>query len=304
MAGVRLDRELPGGWNPPDLSGLVACVTGSSYGVGRGICEVLGQCGATIYLTGRSTRERHTSSAAWTIESTAELVENAGGNAIPVVVDHTVEDDVGRLFARIQDEQGSLGLLVNNVWQWGRPYETYWAPTSEQPIERWDAMFTVGVRGHLLATKHAIPLLAGQAGVIVSTQERPGNDQHFGQNIVVDSAAVAVQRMVRYLARELDDQQITALLVYLGWVRTVNMGMGFDLGQARMSEAELNAMTQSPHFVGRAIAELAADGQVHQMNGRTIYCGDLAVEYGFTDVDGRLPAYDGGEIHDRTEGER
>lgn len=288
--------ELPGGWNPPDLSGLVACVTGASYGVGRGICEVLGQCGATVYLTGRSTRGRLSSSTTWTVEDTAELVDQAGGRAIPVVVDHTVDDEVRLLFERIRNEQRSLQLLVNNVWQWGHPYDTYWAPTEDQPIERWDAMFTVGVRGHLLAAKYAIPLMVEQEGVIVSTQERPGDDHHFGHNIVVDSAAIAVQRMVRYLARELGSQGITVLLVYLGWVRTVNMGMGFDLDQADMSESDLVAVTQSPHLVGRAIAELVADEGVSQKTGRTLYCGDLAVEYGFTDVDGRVPAYEGGEL--------
>ncbi len=153
---------------------------------------------------------------------------------------------------------------MNNVWQWGEPYETYWAPTAQQPIERWDSMFTVGVRGHLLATKYAIPLLAKEAGIVVSTQERPGDDEHFGHNIVVDAAAVAVQRMVQYLARELDDRP-------------------------GMSRADLIAVTQSPQFIGRAIAELAADEAVHDKSGRTIYCGDLATEYGFTDVDGRVP---------------
>lgn len=284
---------MPGGWSPPDLSSLVACVTGASYGAGRGIGEVLGQCGATVYLTGRSTRD---SSAQWTIEDTAALVDEAGGDAVPIAVDHTIEDDVRRLFDRIGRDRGSLGLLVNNVWQWGRPFESYWAPTAEQPIERWDAMFGVGVRGHLLATKYAIPLMVDRGGLIVSTQERPGDDEHFGDNIMVDSAAVAVQRMVQFLARELDAQRITAMLVYLGWVRSVNMGMGFDREEAGLSEAELISRTQSPHLVGRAIAELAADPDVGQKSGRTVYCGDLAVEYGFTDVDGRRPAYGGGEM--------
>ena len=160
-------------------------------------------------------------------------------------------------------------------------------------------MFGVGVRGHLLATKHAVPLMADGGGLIISTQERPGDEGHFGDNIVVDTAAVTVQRMVRYLGRELVDRRITTLLVYLGWVRTVNMGMGFDRERAGMSEADLVARTQSSHFVGRAIAALAADDRVHEKTGGTFYCGDLALEYGFTDVDGRLPAYGGGEMTDR-----
>jgi NAD(P)-dependent dehydrogenase (short-subunit alcohol dehydrogenase family) len=139
---------------------------GSSYGVGRGICEVLGQCGATAYLTGRSTRMRPGQPPRWAVEDSAQLVTAAGGRAVPVVTDHTSDDQVRSLFDRVRADHGSLDLIV-------------------------------------------------------STQERPGDDEHFGQNIVVDSAAIAMQRMVRYLARELSAKKIAALLVYLGWVNPV-----------------------------------------------------------------------------------
>jgi NAD(P)-dependent dehydrogenase (short-subunit alcohol dehydrogenase family) len=283
-------------WSPPDLDGTVACVAGASYGVGRAVAEVLGQCRATVYVTGRSTRQRPTRSRRWTVEDTADLVNAGGGRGIPVETDHTSEDAVKSLFRRIEVEDRGLDLLVNNVWQWG-PRENYTAPTWDQPLSRWDAMFRVGVRGHFLTTRCALPLMLPRPrALIISTQERPGDADHFGQNIVVDAAAVAMQRMIEYLGKELADTRVAAMLVYLGWVRTVNLGMGFDLDEAGISRAELEAMTQSPYLVGRAIAELFADDEMKTKSGKTLYVGHVPVEYGFTDVDGRIPGYDGGEL--------
>lgn len=282
-------------WSPPDLREIVACVTGASYGVGRGIAEVLGECGATVYVTGRSTNERPRRSERWSVEETAELVRVAGGTGIAAAVDHTQDAEVAQLFARIDREQSRLDLLVSNVWQWG-PADTYLAPTWQQPVSRWDAMFGVGVRSHFTATQQAIPImLAHQGGLIVLTQERPGDAERFSQNIVVDVAAVAMRRMVEYLARELEGEDITALLLYPGWVRSVNMGMGFDPARAGMSPEEFLAQTQSLHLIGRAVATLAADAGVGSKSGRAIYAGDVAHEYGFTDVDGRVPPYGGTE---------
>jgi dehydrogenase/reductase SDR family protein 1 len=155
-------------------------------------------------------------------------------------------------------------------------------------------MFGVGVRSQFVTSRMALPLmLRNHQGVIVSTQERPGDDDHFGQNIVVDAASVAMQRMTRYLARELDGSGVTALLVYLGWVRTVNMGMGFDRADYRMSEADLVSQTQSPALIGRGIAMLAAEPNVAAMSGQVLHAGALATRYGFTDIDGRVPPYEG-----------
>jgi NAD(P)-dependent dehydrogenase (short-subunit alcohol dehydrogenase family) len=281
-------------WATPDLSGAVACVAGASYGVGRGVAEVLGQCGATVYVTGRSTRDDPMKDKRWTVEETAELVDSGGGRGIPVKADHTSEDAVDSVFRRIAIERGGLDLLVNNVWQWGPP-ENYTVVSWEQPTSRWDAMFGVGVRGHFLTTRYALPLmLTRPRGLVVSTQERPGDSEQFGQNIVVDCAAVAMQRMIRYLGRELADTTVTAVLVYLGWVRTVNLGMGFDRDATGMSQADFERMTQSPSLVGRAIAALASDPAVHTKSGQTLYAGQVALDYGFTDTDGRIPDYDGG----------
>ena len=263
-------------------------MTGASYGVGRGIAEVLGTCGATVYVTGRSSRH-------WTVEETAELVSGRGGTGVPMRVDHTDDGQVAAVFARVRQEHGGLDLLVNNVWQWGPP-DGYESPTRDQPLERWDAMFGVGVRSHFVATRLALPLMVERGrGLITFTQERPGDDARFLQNIVVDAAAATMQRMAQYLAEELRTSGVTAVLVYLGWVRTVNMGMGFDPGAVGMTDEELVAVTQSPALVGRAIAMLAADPDVGRLTGRTLYAGDLAREYGFTDVDGRIPRYEGGK---------
>lgn len=282
-------------WSAPNLSQTVACVTGASYGVGRGIAEVLGECGATVYVTARSTKRKPSGDHPWSIESTAELVTQLGGSGIAVRLDHRRDAQVKRLFARIGRERGGLDLLVNNVWQWG-PSDTYLSPTWEQPPERWDAMFGIGVRSHFVATRYALPLmLPTKRGLIVLTQERPGDAKNFCQNIVVDSAAAAMQRMVQYLAQELRPQGVAALLVYLGWPRTVNMGMGFEPKKFGMSRKEFFRLTQSPYFVGRAIAMLAADRKVMRKSGTTKYAGELAGEYGFTDVDGRVPRYEGGE---------
>jgi NAD(P)-dependent dehydrogenase (short-subunit alcohol dehydrogenase family) len=292
MVGLGQPKER---WSPPDLSAVVACVAGASFGVGRGIAEVLGECGATVYVTGRSTRERPSRPEGWSVDETAELVRARGGVGVPVALDHTTEEEVADLMARIDRDHGRLDLLVNGVWQWGPP-DSYLAPSWEQPVERWDAMFGVGVRSLFVTSRNALPLMIRrQRGLVVATQERPGDDQHFGQNVVVDVAAVAMERIVRYLARELEGTGVAALLVYLGWVRSVNMGMGFDAAAAGMSQEELMTLTQSASFVGRAIAVLAADPAVIRRSGSTLYAGDVAREYGFTDVDGRIPPYKGGE---------
>ena len=285
-------------WEAPDLAGRVALVAGASYGVGRAVAEVLGECGATVYVTARSTASSPTRDPRWTVEETAALVEAAGGTAVPVGVDHTQQREVEELARRIEGEHGRLDMLVNNVWQWG-PKESYWAPTSDQPAERWDAMFGVGARSAFVTTAACLrPLQKASGGLIVTTQERPGGAQHFAQNIVVDAAVAAMARMTEFLGHELRDSDVTAVLLYFGWVRTVNLGMGFDREASAMSEEQFRSVTQSPHFVGRAIAALAADPDRKARSGKALEVGRLALELGFTDVDGRVPGHDGRDLLD------
>jgi NAD(P)-dependent dehydrogenase (short-subunit alcohol dehydrogenase family) len=284
-------------WSPPDLSECVACVSGASYGVGRGIAEVLGLCGATVYVTARSTRVAPSKRRGWTVEDTAALVDQHGGTGIAVRVDHTSERDVVELFDEVERRHGRLDLLVNSVWQWG-PAETYTVPTSQQPVERWDAMFGVGVRALFVTVAKALPLLLSGAGLVVATQERPGDHERFGDNIAVDAAAVTMSRMIAFLGQELRETPVDAVMVYLGWARTVNLGMGFDYEAHGMTRSDLDRLTQSAYLVGRAIAHLVSDDSRASYSGRTIYAGDLALRYGFTDVDGRVPDYEGKDMLD------
>jgi NAD(P)-dependent dehydrogenase (short-subunit alcohol dehydrogenase family) len=287
-----MDQVTEDRWQRPDLSGVVACVTGASYGVGRGIGQVLGQCGATVYVTARSSGKAATQNPEWTVESTAALVADGGGVGVPVAVDHADESQVRDLFARIEAEQRRLDVLVSNVWQWG-PRDNYEAPTWEQSVERWDAMIGTALRAHFLTVRHALPLLLQTSdALLVLTQERPGTSSQFGQNVVVDVAAKAMQRLAEYVGHEVDGRA-TALLLYLGWVRSVNRGMGFDPESVGMTDADFHAATQSPHLIGRAVAALSSDRDGRRsLNGQTIYAGDVANQYGFTDIDGRVPPYE------------
>lgn len=288
MSSVGSDQR----WLPPDLSGFVACVAGASYGVGRGVAQVLGECGATVYVTGRSTRAEPTKSPSWTVEDTAALVTASGGRGVPVQVDHTDEHAVDALFSMIGQEHGRLDLLVTTVWQWG-PVDDYIVPSSQQPVARWDAMIGVGAKAQFLTASRAVPLMTDRGGLIVAVQERPGAADRFGQNIVVDTAAVAMQRMVEFLANELSETTVASVLLYPGWTRTVNMGMGFDPTEFDMTEDDLEAVTQSPQLLGRAVAALAADRPgAKRRSGATLYVGEVAEAYGFTDIDGRIPAVD------------
>lgn len=288
-------EELLDRWSPPDLSEHVALVTGASYGVGRGVAETLGGCGATVYVTGRSSRARPSGPHRFSVEETAEAVSAAGGHGVGVGLDHNDEAAVHALVARIRDEAGQLSVLVNNVWAWG-PMESYLEPTWDQPMARWDDMMGTAIRGQFMTTRHALPLMIDSGGGLIAfTQERPGDESHFGINLVVDLAATTQKRMAAYLGRELAPKQIAVVQVYLGWVRSVNMleglqGDTFSGGGFTMSRAEFMRRTQSPHFAGRGVAMLAADPQRLSRTGGSFYAGELAEAFGFTDTDGRRPS--------------
>jgi dehydrogenase/reductase SDR family protein 1 len=233
------------------------------------------------------------------VEDTAALVDQRGGSGIAMRVDHTSERQVTELFDEVERRHGRLDLLVNSVWQWG-PAESYTVPTTQQPIERWDAMFGVGAKALFLTTAKALPLLLDGGGLVVATQERPGDHERFADNIVVDAAAVTMSRMIAFLGHELRETPVDAVMVYLGWARTVNLGMGFDYEAQGMTRSELDGLTQSAYLVGRAIAHLEGDDARASYSGRTVYAGDLALEYGFTDVDGRVPNYEGKDVLDNS----
>jgi NAD(P)-dependent dehydrogenase (short-subunit alcohol dehydrogenase family) len=278
-----------GTWNPPDLRGAVAIVTGASRGAGRSIAAVLGETGAKVYVTGRSTRGAGTTEdMPGTIDETAEEVGRRGGTGVPVRCDHTVDADVERLVDRVRREDGQLDVLVNNAWGGyeAHDYLTFTVPFWEQPRTRWDAMFTAGVRAHLVMSQLAAPLLlarpeSDRPGLIASTVAWA-----FGRplgNAVYDVAKASLVRLAYVMAEELRPHRVAAVAIAPGFMRTervmaAHAAHPFDL-----------SVTESPEYLGRAVAALAGDPDVMRRTGEAVTAGDLARDYGFTDVDGRQP---------------
>ena len=272
----------------PELRDTVAVVTGASRGAGRAIAAVLGEAGATVYVTGRSAANGATTEGLpGTIAETAAEVEARGGRGIAVRVDHTRDDEVEALFARVRAEAGRLDLLVNNVWGGYEAYRygEFDAPFWQQPLERWERMYEAGVRAHFTASYFAAPLLLesqrGRPRLIVSTIAWA-----FGAylgNVIYDSAKAAIGRMQFGMAAELRPHGVAAVAIAPGFMRTERVLAAheehpFDLSQ-----------TETPEYLGRAIAHLAADANLLEKTGQTLTAGELAREYGFTDVDGRQP---------------
>lgn len=277
------------------LAGKVAVVSGASRGAGRAIAAVLGEHGATVYVTGRtvrggdSTAERHE-----TIDETAELVTARGGLGIAVRCDHTVEAEIQELVARVQAEQGRLDVLVNNAWGGYEQYgssDQFDAPFWEQPMWRWDKMFTAGLRSHLVTTRLALPLMFAQGkGLIIMTTTRMDPDEVSG-TVFYETVKIAKQRMVESMGVRLKAEgygNIAVLAVAPGWMRTEAVMDHFPVDDAHWQDDPALAKTESPEYLGRAIAALAADEQVAEKSGRLWEVGELAPLYGFTDVDGRV----------------
>jgi NAD(P)-dependent dehydrogenase (short-subunit alcohol dehydrogenase family) len=267
------------------LKGKVAVVTGASRGAGRGIALVLGEAGATVYVTGRSVRgQATTENLPGTVEDTAEAVTARGGTGIGVRCDHTVDSDVEALFARVQREQGRLDLLVNNAWGGyeHHDYRTFGAPFQEQPLRHWDGMFTAGVRAALVSSRFAASLMLPQGhGLIVNITawER----EKFLVNVFYDVAKNAINRMIFGIARELKPHNIAAVALAPGFMRTERVAGAFEA----VGNKDYLTFTESPEYVGRAVVAIASDPSVLEKSGKVLAVGDLAEEYGFTDVDGR-----------------
>jgi NAD(P)-dependent dehydrogenase (short-subunit alcohol dehydrogenase family) len=266
------------------LAGQVAVVTGATRGAGLGIARVLGEAGATVYVTGRSVRGAPTvPEYPGGIEDAADEVTARGGHGIPVHCDHTDEQAVDGLFQQVQREQGRLDLLVCNAWSGYMPYPEHndWfaQPFWEQSMDRWDGMFTGGLRAHLLTARYGLPLmLPARRGLVVFTTFTMGR-KYLG-NVFYDVAKNGICRAAEVLASELEEHEVAVLALTPGWVLTERMT---DLSEHQ------RAQTESPEYIGRAIAALASDPGIARRTGQTLAVGDLAREYGFTDVDGRQP---------------
>lgn len=274
------------------LTGKIAVVAGATRGAGRGIACMLGAAGATVYCTGRSVRgQPATGNRPETIEETAEMVTAYGGVGLPVQVDHTVAAQVEALFARVRAEQGQLDILVNDVWggdaltDWGKPF---W----ELAIEPGLLMQQRGVHSHIITSRYGVPLmLEHQRGLIVEITD--GDTLTYRDNLFYDLAKTSVIRLAYAMAQELRPHNITALAVTPGFLRSEAMldlfGVTEDNWQEGAKQDPHFIASETPFYIGRAIAALAADPHVADKSGGVFSSWGLAAEYGFTDIDGRKP---------------
>jgi NAD(P)-dependent dehydrogenase (short-subunit alcohol dehydrogenase family) len=277
------------------LTGKVALVAGATRGAGRGIAVQLGAAGATVYATGRTTRsQRSEMNRPETIEETAALVDAAGGRGIAVSVDHLVPEQVRALVARIEAEQGALHVLVNDIWgatkmEWSK---TVW----ESDLDYGLRSLRLAVDTHAITSHFAIPLLLRTPGGLV-VEVTDGTDEynatHYRVSFFYDLAKAAVNRMAFALAHELGPRGATAVSLTPGWLRSEAMLDAYGVGEANWRDATARqphfAITESPAFVGRAVAALASDPDRARWNGKSLSSGDLAKVYGFTDLDGSRP---------------
>jgi NAD(P)-dependent dehydrogenase (short-subunit alcohol dehydrogenase family) len=290
-------------YNPPQLKDCVAVVTGASRGAGKAIAMELGAAGATVYVTGRSTRGHPAQSygkllalsklpaVPGNIDDTADEVTRVGGKGIAVPCDHTKEEDVAHLFARVQKGQGRLDLLVNNAWGGHETFDGMFdAPFWERGMEHWDSMFDRGVRNHLLSSRLAVPLMLRQGKGLLVTTTFWDRGHYLKGNLFYDLAKAAMTRLAFGMAEELRPRGIASLAVSPGWMRTEFVLTGHQTDEAHWHERPALARTESPHYLGRAVAALAADPDVMAKSGSVHLVAHLAREYGFTDIDGRQPA--------------
>ena len=277
------------------LAGKVALVAGATRGAGRGIATQLGVAGATVYVTGRTTRHRRSEmNRPETIEETAALVDTAGGRGIAVQVDHLVPDQVRALVDRIKQEQGALHVLVNDIWgatrmEWNK---TVW----ESDLEYGLRTLRLAVDTHAITSHFAIPLLIKTPGGLV-VEVTDGTDDynatHYRVSFFYDLAKAAVNRMAFALAHELHPHAATAVSLTPGWLRSEHMLEAYGVAEANWRDATARsphfAISETPTFVGRAVAALAQDPHVSRWNGKSLSSGQLAKVYGFTDLDGSQP---------------
>lgn len=284
------------------LRDKIAVVTGASRGAGRGIALELGALGATVYVTGRSTREEpagsyqkilalsELASLPGTIDDTADEVTARGGRGIAARCDHTREEDVAQLFERVQREHGHIDLLVNNAWGGHETFDgVFDAPFWKHSLQHWDSMFDRGVRNHLLASRFAAPRMVERGSGLIVTTTFWDRDRYMRGNLFYDLAKATMSRLAFGMAEELRPHGVTSLAVAPGWMRTELVLAGHHTDEEHWQERPALARTESPRYLGRAVARLAGDPSVIEKSGKVLRVADLAREYGFTDVDGRQP---------------
>ena len=278
------------------LEGKVALVAGATRGGGRGIAVALGEAGATVYATGRTTREQRSEiDRPETIEETAELVTAAGGQGIAVQVDHLDPAQVAALVERIDSEHGRLDLLVNDIW--GSEHLFQWnTPLWEHDLDNGLRLLRLAIDTHLITSHHALSLLIREPGgllVEVTDGTAAYNADHYRVNAFYDLAKTSVIRMAWGLAQEIGEHGGTAVAITPGWMRSELMLEHYGVAESNWREGTERTphfcISESPRYLGRAVAALAADPDVSRWNGQSLSSGQLAQVYGFTDLDGTQP---------------
>jgi NAD(P)-dependent dehydrogenase (short-subunit alcohol dehydrogenase family) len=287
--------------DPDALRGRIAVVAGATRGAGRGIAAALGEAGATVICSGRSSRNHSLHSdydRAETIDETAELVRSLGGNGIPVVVDHLDPDQVMRMADQIRDAHGHIDILVNDIWgaeqlkggppQWNRPI---W----QLDLQKGLRLLRLAIDTHLITSYRLLPILIDRPGgllVEVTDGTADYNTSRYRISVFYDLAKVAVNRMAFSQGHELAPYQATAVAITPGWLRSEMMLENYKVTEDDWRAAAAPpgfAVSESPRYVGRAVVAIASDPRRERWNQRSVTSAQLAAEYGFTDIDGSRP---------------
>jgi len=291
------------------LKRKIALVAGATRGAGRGIAVALGEAGAIVYCTGRSSRRRTgrppTPGRPELIEETAELVTAAGGLGVAVKVDHTNPAEVKRLVDTIKRRHKGLDILVNDVWggdaltEWGKPF---WKLNLKKGL----GMLKQAIDSHIITSYHAVPLMLGRRGAIIF-EITDGDAFYYRGNLFYDLVKISVIRLAFAMARELRKRDIVSVALTPGFLRSERVLEHFGVTEANWKEAGTRGrdndqnspnqndavddfmVSESPRYIGRAVVALAADPKVKEKSGRVFSSWNLAREYGFTDLDGTRP---------------
>ena len=280
-------RQMPGWFAmlKGSLKDRVALVTGGSRGVGKGVAIGLAEAGATVIITAR-TRSGGDSEWPGSLDETVKAINAAGGNGAGLSCDHSDDDLVQAVLERIQREYGRLDVLVNNVFA-APSVMPINVPFWQIPMSLWDTMQRVGLRSHLVASRLAVPLMLPQGrGLIVNTSSGGGIRYTF--NVAFGVQKAGVDRMARDMAHELRRYGIAAVSIWPGYIKSEKLTAQPDRVPPALAKL-IAERGETPQFAGRAVAALAADPDVMEKTGQILLASELAREYGFTDIDGKIP---------------